>query len=209
MIFFIHKILSHKRSNGNRLLISRGYTVVELMIAATLGALVVLTGLRWAGGISEIALGALRSGDARTAVVAIDRIGDDLVTARHCDTYGRDALLRSITPSSITFIADPDNNGTPDSVFWRFSDGLLQRAVTALPADCIPAEPVVWSTQLTDAVLVSFRPVTSGLASTNPDDYSICTDAYSAGCDLQAITVRITRDSSSESLESTFPVNVD
>jgi hypothetical protein len=206
MIVKTQAALRRRRRNTHRDR-RRGYTVVELMIAATLGALVVLAGLRWAGGISEIALGALRSGDARTAVVAIDRIGDDLVSARHCDTFARDALVRSMTPSSVTFIADPDGNGAPDAVFWRFSDGLLQRAVTSLGTDCVPVQPTVWSTQLTDAVIVSFRPVVEGLASTNPDDYPVCTDAFGPGCELEALTVHITRESSTESLESTFPVN--
>jgi prepilin-type N-terminal cleavage/methylation domain-containing protein len=193
------------RRRGNR---RRGYTIIELMVAAVLGAVVVIVGLRWAGTISEIALAAVRVGESRTASVAVDRIGDDLASVRHCESFGRDAVVRSMTPSSITFIADVDADGNPEAVWWRFQDGKLQRSVNALDAGCTPVEPSGWSTQMADVELFSFRPVVAGLASSNTDDYPTCTHIFEAGCSLEAITVRVTRIGSSDSVESTYPITV-
>jgi hypothetical protein len=178
------------------------------MVAAVLGAVIVIIGLRWAGTISEIALAAIRVGESRTATVAVDRIGDDLASVRHCDSFGRDAIIRSMTSSSITFIADVDADGNPEAIWWRFQDEKLQRSITTIDSNCEPAVPSAWSTQMADVEFFSIRPVVAGSASSNPDDYPTCTHIFNSGCSLSAITIKVTRIDSSNSVEATYPITV-
>ena len=186
------------------------YTLVELVTAMILGSLLIAAALRWGVGVAGVVGGSVRAGDNSQIVLAAERLADDIDGAVHCDTDGRDAVLRSLSPTSITIVADPDGDGVPALVSWRLNEGRLQRGVGALTPDCVATDPSTWSTLATqvDTDASWFRPVVGGLVSSASGDYLSCVNAATAGCATPSFTVRVMRSGYAEIVERTHTVAV-
>lgn len=190
---------------------SMAYTLVELVIAVVLTSLLIAGALRWAAAIAQVVTNNVKSGDGGEITLVLSRVGDDVDATRHCDSSGRDALVRELSPTMVRVVTDPDGDGTPAAIYWKLtSDGLVQRGVGTLGADCSMSPPSNWSTMVTgiDPANSWFRPVVAGVESAAEGDYLLCSELALPRCAQPTFTLHLVREGLGEVDERTYDVRV-
>jgi hypothetical protein len=184
----------------------RGYSTLELVTAATLGALLISAVLAWAGGVARVVTAGVSAGDGGRTVLAVSRMRDDLLAAGHCDGSGRDAVVRNLTADRIDTVVLREDE--PVLVSYRLQGGALQRAETSMPEDCATPDVTGW----VDAAsgfspgIVFLAPVRDGTYSSGEGDYFACEDVFGEGCVLDAVRVQLQRESTEEIVAATLRI---
>lgn len=186
--------------------LQRGYSTLELVTAATLGALLISAVLAWAGGVARVVTAGVSAGDGGRVALAVSVMRDDLLAAGHCDGAGRDAVVRNLLADRIDVVVIRD--GEPELVSYRLQSGALQRAVTAMPANCATPEVTGWVESASGFApgVVFLSPVRNGAQASGEGDYFACEDVFGEGCTLDAVRVQLQRESTEEILAATLRI---
>jgi len=185
---------------------SKGYTLLEILVAASLGAIIVIIGLAWAGSIGRIAINAVAVTETGQVNIALKSITNDLTNAVHCNPNGKDAKIRVIDKETIAIVTRDESNYKLS--WWRLNDNGIQKAVTSLTSDCLSGEPEGWSTLATniDQDKSRFSPVYTGEAVRNYEKLN-CLLKFEEKCDIPAINIYIYSNLSRQGFEATVMLN--
>lgn len=186
--------------------VRRGYSTLELVTAATLGALLISAALAWAGGVVRVVTAGVNAGDGGRTELAISRMRDDLLAAGHCDGAGRDAVVRNLAPERIDAVVIRDAGVV--LVSYRLEAGTLQRAETEMAADCATPEVSTWVDAATGFTpsLRFLAPVRSGAQSIADGDYLSCVEVFTDGCSVDAVRVELQRSETEELTAATLRI---
>lgn len=188
---------------------TKGYTLLEILVAATLGAIIVTIGLLWAGGIGRIAINAAASSDIGQVEIAFNRLNSDLINSTHCDPNGKDAKIRHIEKTKIGVLTKNADTSSIGVAWWRLSDNQLQRGWSELDAStCESSEPVGWSTLATNigSDASGFYPVYSGESLTSYSPIS-CLLKFEEGCDIPGVSTYLYSNISRQGFGDTVLLN--
>lgn len=180
---------THNRTRG-------GYSLLELVVVAILAA--VLIGLvgRWVGQLGQVALQQATSGLQAEAVVAADRLEDDLTAAVLCT--GTDTAIRDISPSRLDLYVAGDGSSVV-LVRWEVNPltGILTRAVVSASDGCSFPEPgqgnfVIDSVATGSAEAPLFVPVSDATSLPDAELYGTCATTDLPRCRVFAVEVNLT-----------------
>lgn len=186
-----------------------GYTIAELVVVALIGTILIGIAARWVGQLGQVALQQVATGVQSNAIIATDRLEDDLTAAVQCNPWGTDSPLAEITNSSLTIFADINGTGTPTLVKWSVDteSGVLTRSESELGSDCsiiASGNDVAMLTGVATggAAAPLFIPSINGVLATNEAAYGLCENSYAQRCQIDSIQVELTV------LDAGSPINV-
>jgi len=169
----------------------RGYTLIEVTIAAALTAAMLVLLFRWVVGLGGVVVADLATANTDTMARAAEQVMLDVMTAAHCTASGTDPRVREVSPARVALVVTTDAGGSR-SVVWRMASGLLQRGEAPMLADCVFVEPSAWTTwaQGFDLTESRFAATVAGAASA-VGPAGQCTSEFEARCRVSGIDVRL------------------
>jgi type II secretory pathway component PulJ len=115
----------------------RGFTLVELAVASTLGLVMILLALSLVAAlVSAHATNVSTNAVQRDLGFVTEQMRKDFNNAQVCDPGGLGVPLRNLTESEAQLWVDTNADGKLDVIWWRWSDGQLQRAVVPGDGTC-------------------------------------------------------------------------
>lgn len=206
----------------------RGFTVVEVAVAAALSSLLLLLVIRWVLSLLGATTTSVElAGATRDTGYLADMLAADFAAAGGCDPLGLDVPLAAVAPDSFVLYADvtapgggPDAgpDGTVDVVAWRVGNGTVSRAVVAGDGSCtVDLSGADWRTVAVAARAVpaggwAVAGYRNGVAHTSPADYGTCTGLDAERCLYDTLRVRVdlqTVTGAPVSFDRSFAINLD
>lgn len=187
---------------------SKGYTLLEIIVAASLGAIIVIIGLSWAGSIGRIAINATAVTETGQLDIALSQVENDLVNSTHCNAEGKDAKIRFLDKSKIAIVTRSSEDATLKVAWWRFYENQLQKSTTILDAFCETTEPEGWSTLSlsVDTEKSGFYPVYNGKSQKVYTEVT-CLLKFQELCDIPALNMYTYSNLSRQGFENTILLN--
>ncbi|MFM7088926.1 MAG: hypothetical protein ACKOW9_05365 [Candidatus Paceibacterota bacterium] len=201
------KCFSRFRRCNRNLHVGKSYTTLEVVIGASLSALLVAAIIAWAGGIGRVVSNEVNVSDNGRTELAFMRMQDDILALTHCNVDALDSPIRSMSENRIDFVSS--SSGEIKLVSWKFEDGILARGEEVMPADCAAPSISTWSSMVTevDMSLSGFYPVRDGVRSSSPSDYISCEDRFLSSCFLDSVYVELYRSKNNELRSASFNID--
>lgn len=183
----------------------RGYTILEVSVAAVLTGLLVIGIMRWLIGLASAASSNIEATQSTLLMRAGDAIADDVRSATPCRETGTDAALVELTDTTVTLHTTTSSG--PRWVQWKLNAGELQRAEAPLGNTC--EEPVAstlnWVTwaEDVDPLRSQFVLIRDGQTITGGTAGS-CVTRYSSRCLGDAIDMTLVRESDASAVRRTM-----
>ena len=196
------------RRRSKKLSFAKGYTTLEVVIGATLSALLVAAIITWAGGIGRVVSNEVNVSDNGRTELAIMRLHDDLLSATFCNSSALDSPIRSMGRYNLEFVGEVD--GVKKFISWKFVDSELVRGESVLPADCSSPLVATYSSMVTDVELErsGFYPVRDGVRGSSPADYISCEDRFTEGCFIDSVLIDVYRLKNNELRSATISLTI-
>ena len=130
----------------------KAFSLIELILALTLGSIIMLSMTRWVTGVGQVVTSSITSNGKFDQEVALAHMESELISVRPCDILGYRSPINSYDPinKSITFTTSSTINSAIIQVTYKINNGSLLRGESEATSECEFSNPTSWSTVISN-----------------------------------------------------------